>query len=127
MKRIATLLSLILVIAMTGCGGGNTNENTTPVAPDTQVAPTPPAADSPAADTVNAAEAEALYKKNCIGCHAVDLGGGAGPNLQRTGANLSIDEIHNRISEGRGGMPAFEGKLTDDQIQILTQWLASKS
>ena len=75
--------------------------------------------------TVDAAAAEAIYKQSCVGCHAVDLSGGVGPNLQKAGGKLSSEEIKNRITNGVGGMPAFKDKLSSADIDALVSWLAS--
>jgi cytochrome c551 len=119
-KGLVTLLCTMLVFSMTGCGGSKNNGNTTPSSPAA------PAASSQAAGSVKA-EAETTYRTNCITCHAADLHGGVGPSLQHAGGQLTADEIHSRIANGGGGMPAFKGVLTDDQINALTAWLAAKS
>jgi cytochrome c551 len=119
-KGLVTLLGAMLVFSLAGCGGSKNNGNTTPSSPAA------PAASSQAAGSVNA-EAETTYRTNCITCHATDLRGGVGPNLQHVGGQLTADEIHNRIANGGGGMPAFKGTLTEDQINALTAWLAAKS
>jgi cytochrome c551 len=74
---------------------------------------------------VGAAAAEAIYKQNCVGCHAVDLSGGVGPNLQQTGGKLSSEEIKKRIANGGGGMPAYKDQLSSADIDALVSWLAA--
>lgn len=127
-KGIDILLAGILVLSLSACGGnnGNNNENVTPTMPASPAA-SPPAATTPAAGTVNAAEAENLYRQNCIACHAADLSGGMGPNLQKIGGEMTVAEIHDKIVKGGGGMPGFENKLTEEQITAITGWLASKT
>ena len=66
---------------------------------------------------------------NCVGCHSHG-GGGMGPPLMddqwRYGGR--IDQIAAIIAEGRpGGMPAWRGKLTDDQIWQLAAYVRSLS
>jgi mono/diheme cytochrome c family protein len=51
--------------------------------------------------------------------------GGAGPNLQKVGARLSVDQISATITNGRGGMPPFKGTLKDNEIHALSEWLAA--
>ncbi|MHA6480738.1 c-type cytochrome [Paenibacillus sp. strain BS8-2] len=79
-----------------------------------------------AGGVVDAAAAEALYKNSCIGCHAADLAGGVGPNLQKVGGEMTTDEIHDKIAKGGGGMPGFKDQLTDAEIDSLVGWLAAK-
>lgn len=66
---------------------------------------------------------------NCVGCHAHG-GGGMGPALMddewRYGSR--IDQIAATIAEGRpNGMPAWRGKLTDEQIWQLAAYVRSLS
>lgn len=76
------------------------------------------------------AEGQALYTQmNCVGCHAHG-GGGMGPALMddkwRYGGR--IDQIAATIAEGRpNGMPAWRGRLTDDQIWKLAAYVRTLS
>jgi cytochrome c oxidase cbb3-type subunit 3 len=76
------------------------------------------------------AEGQWLYTQmNCVGCHAHG-GGGMGPALMddkwRYGGR--IDQIAVTIAEGRpNGMPAWRGRLTDDQIWKLAAYVRSLS
>jgi mono/diheme cytochrome c family protein len=68
---------------------------------------------------------KALFVSSCGGCHtlaAAGTTGTVGPNLdQRQVAETRIEE---QIRKGGGGMPPFEGKLTDEQIKALAKWVA---
>jgi mono/diheme cytochrome c family protein len=66
------------------------------------------------------------YKQSCVSCHGAELQGRAGPNLQKAGVKFSEQELTDIVTKGRGGMPAFKGKLSDSQIQELAVWLATK-
>jgi len=59
------------------------------------------------------------YQKNCTHCHGKSGEGHSdrGPSLQTS--QLSVDEIKAVIASGKGKMPAFKGKLTDDRIFAL--------
>jgi cytochrome c oxidase cbb3-type subunit III len=95
---------------------------------------TPPPLDPRAALYENNAgavsEGQFLYTRmNCVGCHAHG-GGGMGPALMddkwRYGGR--IDQIAATIAEGRpNGMPAWRGRLTDDQIWKLAAYVRSLS
>ncbi len=95
---------------------------------------TPPLA--PSATTVDeVAMTTDLYTKNCMICHKDSGKGGKvtidGKSLKPN--DLTADKIKNRsddklfkdISEGSpdDGMPAFKGKLTDDQIKAVVKHL----
>lgn len=66
---------------------------------------------------------------NCVGCHSHG-GGGMGPALSddewRYGGR--IDQVAASIADGRpNGMPAWRGKLTDQQIWELAAYVRSLS
>jgi cytochrome c oxidase cbb3-type subunit 3 len=92
----------------------------------------PPALDARAKLYDNNANAismgQTLYMQmNCVGCHSHG-GGGMGPPLMddewRYGGR--IDQIATTIAEGRpNGMPAWRGKLTEDQIWDLAAYVRS--
>jgi cytochrome c5 len=73
---------------------------------------------------VDAQAAETIYEQSCISCHGGNLEGGVGPNLQQVGGNLTKQQIQKVLLNGRGMMPAFKGKLTDEEITNLVGWLA---
>ncbi|MCM3786761.1 cytochrome c [Neobacillus mesonae] len=77
--------------------------------------------------TLDAAAAEEKAKASCISCHGNQLEGGMGPSLQTIGADHDANQLYQIISEGTGGgMPAFEGQLTEKEIANLALWLAEK-
>ncbi|GIO27567.1 cytochrome c550 [Ornithinibacillus bavariensis] len=70
---------------------------------------------------------EILNAASCLACHGQDLSGAAGPALNKIGAELSLDEIQDIITNGTdGGMPAQKGKLSDDEISIIAKYLSEK-
>jgi cytochrome c oxidase cbb3-type subunit 3 len=95
---------------------------------------TPPPLDARAKlydDNANAiGKGQQLFQQmNCVGCHSHG-GGGMGPPLMddqwRYGGR--IDQIATTIAEGRpNGMPAWRGKLTEDQIWDLAAYVRSLS
>ncbi|WP_277345831.1 c-type cytochrome [Paenibacillus sp. HB172176] len=132
LKRRGWLILCIIVLALAMAACGNNKNNNTANENNTDNSGTVGGnneanngASNEGEATVDAAAAETVYKKSCIGCHAVDLSGGAGPNLQKVGAEMTVDQINQQISNGGGGMPGFKGQLTDDEIATLSNWLAS--
>ncbi|GGD54109.1 c-type cytochrome [Paenibacillus nasutitermitis] len=124
LKTIGSLVIMMAIVMMiaAGCGGNNTNN-----APSGGTNNAPGGnnnAPSGNNESVNAT-AEAVYKQQCISCHAADLAGAVGPNLQKVGARLDAEQISTRIQNGGGGMPAYKGNLTDDEIGALAEWLAA--
>ncbi len=75
-------------------------------------------------------DAAALYKSKCQVCHGADgKGTGAGQKMGARDfhspevAKQSDAEMVKITKEGKGKMPKFEGKLTDDQIKGLITYI----
>jgi mono/diheme cytochrome c family protein len=68
-----------------------------------------------------------VYEKNCAKCHGKTAEGRhfGGPSLA-TG-KLSADETKAIIANGKGRMPKYAGKLTDDQITALASEIKALS
>lgn len=122
MKKWAAIVALAALLAMTMAACGKNNNNNASTTPPSSEAPASPGGTT----TASGEDAETIYKAQCIACHAADLSGGVGPNLTNVGSRLSTDEISSRIHNGGGGMPAFKGTLSDDQINTLVNWLSAK-
>ncbi len=72
----------------------------------------------------SADDPKALFTSNCAGCHtfaAAGTNGMVGPNLDQL--SVTADRIAEQIRKGGGGMPPFEGQLTDEQIQALAKFV----
>jgi len=62
--------------------------------------------------------------KSCIACHGADMaGGGAAPAL--IGNELTAEEVAEVIKNGRGAMPSGQFAGTDEELQILAEFIAS--
>jgi cytochrome c oxidase subunit II len=73
-------------------------------------------------------DAKGLFASTCGGCHTLTKAGTSGtvgPNLD----DLSLDPegVRQQIRRGGGGMPPFEGQLSDAQIQALVQYLTGST
>jgi cytochrome c6 len=77
-------------------------------------------------------DAEALYKSKCQVCHGPDGKGSAAgqkigvkdfhsPEVQK----LTDTELFEATKQGKGKMPAYDKKLTDDQIKQLIKYIRS--
>ena len=67
---------------------------------------------------------------NCLDCHGADGSGAMGPSFQdgRWHFGGSPGEVFESIYEGRpDGMPAWGGRITNDQIWMLTAYVRSLS
>ena len=75
--------------------------------------------------TEEAADGRAVFVANCGSCHTLtDAGtsGAIGPSLD--GTSLSEDQIEAQVRAGGGGMPAFEGQLSDEEIEQVSAYVA---
>lgn len=129
---MAVLLATILVLG--ACGGSDdtpdendgTNEDVNTEEPaDNEATEDEADEGADAGDaTYDVAAAEEAYQQSCSACHAADLTGGVGPDLNAVGASLSADEIEDIIQNGVGSMPSVS--LDDDDRAAVSQWLADK-
>jgi mono/diheme cytochrome c family protein len=72
----------------------------------------------------SASDPKGLFTQNCGSCHvlgAAGTSGQVGPNLDQISPPLAriVEQIH----KGGGGMPAFEGQLTDEQIDAIAKYV----
>ncbi|KEQ24772.1 c-type cytochrome [Paenibacillus tyrfis] len=116
MNKTFVCVALLLVVSLSACN---------------QPAKTPPPADQGAATPApgggtTTVDAQAIYKQNCISCHGVNFEGGVGPNLTKVGGKYSKDQIATIVTNGRGGMPSFKGRLSDTDTSAISDWLAAK-
>src|SRR5690242_16370110 len=62
----------------------------------------------------------------CSSCHtpkAAGWNGHVGPNLD--GAKPDYDLVVDRVTNGKGGMPSFKGKLSEKQIHCIATYVAT--
>ncbi len=87
--------------------------------------PTPTPTSTPAAATESEADGQALFAKHCAGCHGAEGKGAFGPDLSGDytygKTKMAVQES---ISSGRpNNMPAFEGKLTPEEIEAVADYI----
>jgi cytochrome c6 len=81
--------------------------------------------------SARAEDAAALYKAKCAACHGADGKGdtAAGKKLGARDfhspevAKMSDDELFDITKKGKEKMPAYDKKLTDDQIKALIKYI----
>ena len=71
----------------------------------------------------DAPDGEKLYSKKCKMCHAIDKKG-MGPALNTM--NSDAGALRSAITDGKGRMPKFDGKLSGDEINALVAFIQSK-
>jgi mono/diheme cytochrome c family protein len=125
-RRIAlALLVLALCVGATACGGDDDTDATT-TTEETTTDETTTTEDT--TTTTEAAAGREIFVANCGSCHALsDAGtsGAVGPNLD--GIGLDAAAVETQVRNGGGGMPAFEGQLTDEEIAAVSSYVAGSS
>ena len=76
----------------------------------------------------------AVFDKNCLGCHAASAspGGGPkrkGPNLAKVGAERNVEWLSDHVKDPKthkpgSGMPEFASKLSPDEIKNVSEFMA---
>jgi len=70
---------------------------------------------------------ELFVTKSCWACHQIEGSGGRkGPDLSHVAARLTRDQITARVAGGGGGMPAFAGSLSSQELDDLATFLATR-
>lgn len=78
------------------------------------------------ADTTAGLDGKALFTSNCAGCHTLaDAGtsGTSGPNLDDLKPNDAL--VTKQVTNGGGGMPAFKGTLSAEEIAAIAKYVSS--
>ena len=128
-KSAFILLTAALFIGACTAETNKTNVNV----PANAVVVTNTAAQPPATPNELAAT-RIIFLETCVGCHRENGEGGAAefegkkikvPSYQSKGAmDASDDKLYNYIANGEEGeMPAFKGKLTEEQMRNLVKFI----
>ena len=75
-----------------------------------------------------AKDGKSIFSENCASCHtlaAAGSSGNVGPNLDDL--KPSLDQAKQQVIHGGGGMPAFKGTLTDEQIDAVAKFVADSA
>jgi mono/diheme cytochrome c family protein len=111
-KLVLLLAALVLVVALPACGG----EEDEQALPETVEGTLP--ANTGAASEGDPAKGKTIFASaGCGGCHTFSAAGSTGtvgPNLDD--ASVDFEAAVQQIKNGGGGMPAFSGRLNDQEI-----------
>lgn len=125
MRALALLSTLVLALALAGCGGDDdAADDAAPPVTETD-AQTDTGAPGDGEGTEPAGRQ--VFVANCGTCHTLEdagTSGTTGPALD--GHGLSQDEIETQVRQGGGLMPPFEGTLSDEEIQEVSAYVAAQ-
>jgi cbb3-type cytochrome c oxidase subunit III len=71
-------------------------------------------------------DGKTIFTSNCASCHTLadaQATGNIGPNLDQVKPSLA--RAKTQVIHGGGAMPAFKGKLTDEQIDAVAKYVSS--
>jgi mono/diheme cytochrome c family protein len=74
-----------------------------------------------------AQDTETVFAQNCGGCHTLskaNTSGTVGPSLDNL--SISVQQAHDQIANGGGGMPPFKDQLSEEQIQALAEYVTQR-
>ena len=72
----------------------------------------------------DAAAGKTVWADNCSGCHGLaGTGGNGGPDLTSIPTASNPELVLAQVKNGGGGMPSFEGTLTQKQIEDVTAFV----
>jgi cytochrome c6 len=92
----------------------------------TEPTPTEPAPTEPEAGGGDPAAGKEIFLANCGTCHTLaDAGtsGTVGPNLDES--QPPVELVVERVTNGQGVMPSFQGTLSEQQIQDVAAYVSS--
>lgn len=76
----------------------------------------------------DAAAGKSIFSASCAACHtlqAADASGSVGPNLDESQPDAAL--VEDRVRNGAGAMPAFEGQLSDGEIADVTAFVVEST
>lgn len=81
---------------------------------------------------VNLSNGAKVFSANCASCH-IKGGNLVNPSKTLKSADLekfdmaSLDAIKTQVTNGKAAMPAFKGRLTDEQIEDVANYVLSQA
>ena len=105
--KLRLSVAIVLTVFAAGCGGSSSSDEPTPAA---------------------AGGGEQLFSDNCASCHtlaAAGASGKVGPDLDQL--QPGPDLVTKQVNSGGGAMPSFKGKLTDDQIKQIADYVSANA
>jgi mono/diheme cytochrome c family protein len=73
-----------------------------------------------------------IFARYCVGCHVIDGdGGNEGPDLSHEGTKRDLDTLRKWIADPesvdpKAEMPAFEDRLTPEELDTIARYIASR-
>ncbi len=123
----AALLTFALVFALTGvmasCGAdtATTSRSVTTTVGGPASTATSGSGGGGAATTLATRSGENLFAVYCAGCHGND----GKSKLSKSLVGAQADDIKQAIDKGKGSMPAFAGRFSQEEVDAITAYIAT--
>jgi cytochrome c551 len=122
-KRIVLIfiLSIAILATASGCQKASKKPYSQSQKPNIQTPANKPAT-TKQPTAIRGAE---IYKSKCLSCHGMSgQGGSKGPAINTT-EYKDPKKVMAVVRNGKGSMPSFKGRLTDAQITVVTNYVAT--
>jgi mono/diheme cytochrome c family protein len=125
---LLALLATALALGLAACGGG---EEVSPVAETVEgTLPEGTTEETPTSTLEGDAQAgrQVYTQAGCGACHVLEAAGSSGtigPNLDES--QPSVELAVDRVTNGSGAMPPFEGQLTEQQIADVAAFVVEST
>lgn len=127
--KAAFALTLALAALALGACGGDDDEGAATTAGGAATAPETTGGDTAGGDTGGAASGEEVFASaGCGNCHTLEAAGSTGsvgPNLDDL--QPDTEQVAEQVRNGGGGMPAFEGQLSEAEIEAVAEYVSSSA
>lgn len=115
-RTFATIAGAAAIALFAGCGGGSDGASSSSGS-----------GDGGGGNSLASAStgSEIFQQANCVSCHtlaAEKASGVIGPNLDKAKPSAAV--VSDKVTNGDGSMPAFKGRLTAEQIQTVSDYVA---
>ena len=73
-------------------------------------------------------DGKSIFATNCAGCHTLSAAGATGnvgPNLDQAKPDEAL--VTERVTNGKGVMPAFKGQLSPEQIKAVAEYVSQNA
>lgn len=115
-KILLSLMLLFLIAVVAACGSSDNNNDNN--------AGNNNAGNNNGGETT--ADGQEVFSENCMSCHGDEGQGASGPELQGDDFAADLDKVIDQVKEGGDGMPAFEGDLSDDEIEAVSKYVTDE-
>ncbi|MBS1890816.1 MAG: cytochrome c [Actinobacteria bacterium] len=110
------LFAILLAVFVAACGGGSSGDGTTGGDSSTAGGGSPLAA------------GERTFEETCSSCHTLAAAGATGevgPDLDELEPSQAL--VEKQVTDGGGGMPAFGGTLSKEEIADVAKFVSGSA